>query len=48
MNTDQHAILKRIRRKAEIMKMDLKAKNDLKYHDMNEILSLLDMMERIG
>jgi hypothetical protein len=48
MTTDQHAILKRLRRKAEIMKIDLKAKHDPKYHDMNEILSLLDMMERMG
>lgn len=48
MNTDQRAIMKRLRRKAEVLKMDLKAKNDLKYHDMNEILSLLDMMERMG
>ena len=46
MNTDQHAILKRLRRKAEILKMDLKAKNDPKHHDMSEILSLLDLMER--
>jgi hypothetical protein len=47
MTPDQHAILKRIRRKAEIMRMDLKAKNDPKYHDAGEILSLLDLMEKM-
>ena len=47
MNADQQAILKRLRRKAEILRMDLKAKGDSKYHDMNEILSLLDMLERV-
>ncbi|MGA1207890.1 MAG: hypothetical protein ACO31Z_09030 [Litorivicinaceae bacterium] len=47
MNTDQQAILKRIRRKAEIMRLDLKAKNDPKYHDAGEILSLLDLLEKM-
>lgn len=47
MNSDQHAIIKRIRRKAEIAKLDLKAANNTKYHDMNEILSLLDLLERM-
>lgn len=47
MTTDQIAILKRIRRKAEIMRLDLKAKNDPKYHDAGEILSLLDLMEKM-
>ena len=46
MTTDQYAILRRIRRKAEIMRMDLKSKNDQAYHDAAEILSLLDLLEK--
>ena len=45
MNSDQHAILKRLRRKAEILKMDLKSANDMKHHDVNEMLLLIDMLE---
>jgi len=46
MTEEQQAILKRLKRKAEVSKMDLKAKNDPRYYDMNEILSLLDLLER--
>lgn len=46
MNTDQQAILKRIRRKAEIMMLDLRATNDMKHHDAKEILLLIDLLER--
>jgi len=45
MNSDQHAILKRLRRKAEILKMDLKSVDDMKHHDVNEMLLLIDMLE---
>jgi len=45
MNSDQQAIIKRIRRKAEIVKMNLK-KDNLKQHDIKEILSLIDLLER--
>ena len=38
--------IKRLRRKADIMKLDLKAKNYAQYHDANEILSLIDIIER--
>jgi hypothetical protein len=48
MTPDQQLILKRIRRKAEIIRLDLKAKNDPKYHDAGEILSLLDLMEKMA
>lgn len=48
MNVDQQAILKRIKRKAEILKMDLKSRGDIKHHDANEILLLIDMLERQG
>ena len=43
---ERKAIIKRIRRKVEVMRMDQKAANSLRYHDSNEILSLLDMLER--
>jgi hypothetical protein len=39
-------IITRIRRKVEIIRMDAKAKQDASYHDMNEMLTLLDMLER--
>jgi hypothetical protein len=42
--TDQ--IIARLRRKAEIVRLDTKARQDAVHHDMNEILSLLDMLER--
>jgi hypothetical protein len=42
--TDQ--IIARLRRKAEIVQLDTKARQDAVHHDMNEILSLLDMLER--
>ena len=45
MNSDQHAILKRLRRKAEILQMDLKSVDDMKHHDVNEMLLLIDMLE---
>jgi hypothetical protein len=44
--TEQQQITSRMRRKIEIMRMDTKAKQDPIYHDMNELLSLLDMLER--
>jgi len=46
MNTDQQQALKRIRAKAEALKLGLKANGDPRHHDMNEILSLIDLMER--
>jgi hypothetical protein len=39
-------IINRLRRKAEIMKLDQKASGSNRYHDTNEILTLLDMLER--
>jgi hypothetical protein len=42
--TDQ--IIARLRRKAEIVRLDTKARQDAVHHDMNEILSLLDILER--
>ena len=46
MNSDQAAIIKRIRRKVEILKMDFKSQNKMRHHDMNEIILLIDMLER--
>lgn len=44
--SDKDAILKRIRRKVEIMRMDFKAAGNTRHYDCNEILTLLDMMEK--
>lgn len=46
MTPDQQAIIKRIKRKAEIIRLDLKATNNSKYHDAGEILSLIDLLEK--
>jgi hypothetical protein len=42
----QIRIINRMRRKIDIIRLDAKAKQDPVHHDMNEILSLLDMLER--
>lgn len=39
-------IITRMRRKVDIVRLDAKARQDVLYHDMNELLSLLDMLER--
>jgi len=39
-------IMNRIRRKVDIVRMDTKARQDATYHHMNELLALLDMLER--
>jgi hypothetical protein len=44
--TTTYQIIARLRRKAEIVRLDTKARQDAVHHDMNEILSLLDMLER--
>jgi hypothetical protein len=36
----------RLRRKVEIMRLDFKATNNPKYHDCNEMLALIDIIER--
>ena len=41
-----HKITKRIRRKLEIMRMDQKASGSTRYHDTDEMLTLLDLLER--
>lgn len=40
------AAAKRLRRKLEIIRLDLKNGGNSKHHDINECLSLLDIMER--
>jgi hypothetical protein len=44
--TTSDQIIARLRRKAEIVRLDTKARQDAVHHDMNEMLSLLDMLER--
>ena len=39
-------IINRMRRKIDIVRLDAKAKQDPAHHDMSELLSLLDMLER--
>ena len=41
-----NTIITRMRRKIDIVRLDAKARQDTLYHDMNELLSLLDMLER--
>jgi len=43
---NQQAALKRLRRKVEIMHMELKAQNNMRYHDTAEMLSLIAIMEK--
>lgn len=40
------SIAKRIRRKAEVMRLDQKSAGSVRMHDSNEILTLLDMLDR--
>jgi hypothetical protein len=46
MGMNQEPALKRLRRKAEILRMDMKARGNPQYHDMNEMLSLIDILEK--
>jgi hypothetical protein len=39
-------IINRLRRKAEIMRLDQRASGSNRYHDTNEMLTLIDMLER--
>lgn len=44
--TTTEQIIGRMRRKLDIIRLDRKATQDPLYHDMGELLSLLDMLER--
>lgn len=39
-------IITRMRRRIDIIRLDAKARQDVLYHDMDELMSLLDMLER--
>ena len=39
-------IIARMRRRIDVIRLDAKARQDVLYHDMDELLSLLDMLER--
>lgn len=45
-NGETPKIIGRIRRKVEVMRLDQKASGSTRYYDSNEILTLLDMLER--
>jgi hypothetical protein len=40
------AVLRRLRRKVDIVRLDREVQGDIVYHDMIEILRLLDILER--
>lgn len=47
MDTEtKDAVLHRLRRKIEVMHLDLKALNNTRYHDLAEMLKLIEMLER--
>jgi hypothetical protein len=46
MTEDQKAALKRLRRKVEIMHLDLKRANNTRYHDTAEMLALIALLEK--
>ena len=39
-------IITRMRRKIDVIRLGAKTRQDVLYHDMNELMSLLDMLER--
>lgn len=46
MTEDQIAALKRLRRKIEIMRLDLKSAGNMRHHDAEEMLSLVMILEK--
>ena len=45
-NADILPVTQRMRRKLDIMRMDQKSAGSTRYHDTNELLTLLDILER--
>jgi hypothetical protein len=41
-----NTIITRMRRKIDIVRLDAKTRQDVLYHDMDELRTLLDMLER--
>jgi hypothetical protein len=39
-------IITRMRRRIDVIRLDAKARQDVLYHDMDELRTLLDMLER--
>lgn len=46
MDPDVPKIIGRIQRKVEVMRLDQKSSGSTRYHDSNEILTLLGMLKR--
>ena len=46
MTENQHAALKRLRRKVENMHLDLRGQNNARYLDTAEMLKLIEIMEK--
>jgi hypothetical protein len=45
MTKDTRPILTRLRRKLDVLHLDLQRENDRRYHDVAEMLALLDLLE---
>lgn len=45
MTENQNAALRRLRRKLEILKLDLAKERGHKYHDLQECIALLNIIE---
>ena len=43
---DNRAILRRLERKAEVLKLELKAMGNARKYDMDEMLSLIEMLKK--
>lgn len=39
-------VIRRMRRKIEVMRLDRKARGDVVYHDLDELLALIEILER--
>jgi hypothetical protein len=46
MDETRNAALKRLRRKLEIMRLDLRAQNNARYMDVDEMLALVQIVEK--
>ena len=48
MTENQKAAMKRLRRKVEVMHLDLKAAHNTRHHDTAEMLTLIEIVEKDG
>lgn len=43
---NNNPVIRRMRRKIEVMRLDRKARGDVVYHDLDELLALIEILER--